>query len=114
MILVLVHSYLQFKKCETSSSSCSSVILIRRALNDWPQSVDWSRSNTGGFCESCCSSSVLSGWLVEVDSNSSLPVLVEVVVRDLVIVLDGLRIEISYVCQWMSILPTILTALKTQ
>lgn len=83
-------SYLEFSQCETSSDSCSSVILDCRALNDWSKSVDWSRSDSCGLCETSSSASVLSCWLVEMYSYSSLPILVEMGVGDDVIVLDCL------------------------
>lgn len=92
-----MRAYLQLLQRETSTSSCSSVVLDSRALHNRSELVDWSRSNSCGFGESCCSSSVLSGWLVEVDSHSSLPVLVEVVVGNFVVVLDGLITIVSYV-----------------
>ena len=84
-------SYLQFKQSETSSSSCLSVVPSGRALDNWLESVNWSWSNLRGLCETSSSSSVFSAWLIEVDSHPSLPVLVEVVVGDDVVVLDCLR-----------------------
>ncbi len=89
-------SYLQLKQSETPSSSCSSIVLDSRALDNWLQSVDRSWSNLCGFGETGCSSSVLSSRLVEMDSDPSLPVLVKMVVRNLVIVFDGLRFELVY------------------
>lgn len=96
---VLVFSYLQFKKCETSTSSCSSVVLNCRTLNDRSEVIDWSRSNFSGLCKTSLSSSVLSSWLIEVNSNSSLPVLVKVVVRYCVIVLDCLHRLLAVDCE---------------
>ena len=83
-------SYLEFSQCETTSNSCSSVILDCRALNDRSKSVSWSRSDSCGLCETSGSASVLSCWLVEMYSYSSLPILVEMGVGDDVIVLDCL------------------------
>jgi len=83
--------YLQLKHRESSSSSRLSVVLDRRALYDGSESVDWSWGDLCCLGETSCSSSVLSAWLVEVHSDSSLPVLVEVVVRNFVVVFDCLR-----------------------
>lgn len=89
-------AYLEFKQCETPSDSCSSVVLHGRALDDGSESVSRSRCNCSGLCETRSSSTMLSAWLVEVNSHSSLPVLVEVVVRYLVVVLDGLDMPLAH------------------
>lgn len=90
-------SYLEFSQCETPSNSCSSVILDCRALNNGSESIDWSRSDSCGLCETSGSTSVLSCWLVEVYSYPSLPILVEMGVGDDIIVLDCLCGRLAYV-----------------
>jgi len=86
-------SYLQLKQRETPSSSCPSVVLDGGTLDNRLECIDRSWGNLCGFGETSGPSSVLSAWLVEVHSDSSLPVLVEMIVRDLVIVFDGLPSE---------------------
>lgn len=86
-----LRAYLQFLYGETTTSSCSSVVLDRWALNNRSQSVDWTRSNSGGLGDTSVSASVLATWLVKVHTHSSLPILVKVIVGNLVVVLDGLQ-----------------------
>lgn len=75
---------------ETSASASAAVVLEGRALNDGSETVDGSRSNTSGFGDTGVSASVLAAGLLEVNLYSALPVLVEVPIRDNVVVFDRL------------------------
>lgn len=81
-------SYLQLNQGETSTGSRTTVVLDGRASDDGSQLVDGSGSDSGGLGQTSSSSSRLAAGLVEVDANSTLPVLVEVVVGQLLVVLD--------------------------
>lgn len=41
--------YLQLSEGETATSTNTAVVLDGRAADDWPQSVDWTRSDLGGL-----------------------------------------------------------------
>jgi hypothetical protein len=84
------YSYLQLPQIETPTSSCSPVILDRRASHHRSKFVDGSRGNSGGFGETVGATARLAAGLLEVHLDSSLPVLVEVPVGDDVVVFDRL------------------------
>jgi hypothetical protein len=89
-IVNFVYSYLQLPQTETPTSSCSPVILDRRASHNGSEFVDRSRGNSCSFGETVGATAGLAAGLFEVDLDSSLPVLVEVPIRDDVVVFDRL------------------------
>jgi hypothetical protein len=91
-------SYLEFLQREASSSTSAAVVFESRALNDRSESVDGSGGYTSSFGDTCISATVFSAGLLEVDLHTSLPVLVEVCVRDDIVVLDRLRTGLLVVC----------------
>jgi hypothetical protein len=81
-------SYLQFNQSESSTSSGATVVLDCRASNDGLEFVDRSGSDGGGLGQTSSPSSRFAAWLVEVHADPALPVLVEVVVGQLLVVFD--------------------------
>jgi hypothetical protein len=91
-------AYLQLHECETSAGSNAAVVFDCRTSDDRSELVDWARSDGCGFRNTSCSAagfatglgskeSVLvralgvgGSWshLIEMDSDSSLPVFVKV------------------------------------
>jgi hypothetical protein len=88
-------SYLQLHQCEASSSSCFSVVLSCRTPDNGSKSVSRSRRNGSGFGETVGATAGLAAWLFEMDLDAALPVLVEVPIRDDVVVLDRLEDFVS-------------------
>ena len=84
-------SYLQLLQSKTSASTCAAVVLEGRALNHGAQTVDGAGSHAGGFGDTGISTTVLAAGLFEVHLDPTLPVLVEVPIRDDVVVLDRLE-----------------------
>lgn len=85
-------SYLQLLQSETTTSPRAAVVLDGRALNNGSQAVDRARGNAGGFGDTGITTTVLAASLLEMNLDPALPVLVEVPVRDDVVVLDRLHI----------------------
>lgn len=83
-----VFPYLQFDQGETSTGPGAAVVLDRRASDDGLQLVDGSGGDSGGLGQTSSPSRGLAARLVEVHADPALPVLVEVVVRQLLVVLD--------------------------
>ena len=86
----LVDTYLQLLDCEASTSASAAVIFEGRALNDRSETIDRSGGYTSSFGNSVGTSPALATGLLEVNLHTTLPVLVEVRVRDDIIVLDSL------------------------
>lgn len=80
---------LQFRDGETSTSSDLSVVFDSWASDDRSQQVDWLWSNLGGLGGSGRSSGGLLTGLVQVDSDSFLPVLSEVVLKNWEVLVDS-------------------------
>lgn len=82
-------SSLELLKREASAESDLSVVLDGWGTDNWTKEVEWSRSQLGGTLCSVVSSADLLAWLVEVVFHSLLPVLLEVISDDGVILVDG-------------------------
>lgn len=89
-ILNVKQTHLQLSQAKASSSSCSSVVLDRRASDDRSQLVYGSRSNGCRFGETVGATAGFATGLFEVNLDSSLPVLVEVAIWDDIVVFDRL------------------------
>ena len=84
----VVLSYLQLLQRKPSTSPRTTIVLESGTSNHRPQLVDRSRRNSGSLRQTSSSAARLAARLVEVHSDTALPVLVEVVVGELLIVLD--------------------------
>jgi hypothetical protein len=73
---------------ETPAGSSTAVVLERRASDHGSQFVDWTGRNGSGFGKASSSTARLAAGLVKVHTHTALPVLVEVVVGELLVVLD--------------------------
>lgn len=85
-----INPYLQLQQCKAPSSANTAVVFDRGATDNRSEFVDWSRSDGGSFRETGGATAGLAAWLVEVHADTALPVLVEMVVRNLLVVLDRL------------------------
>lgn len=94
VLCVVVASYLELLQSETSASARAAVVLDGRALNDRSETVGRAGSNASSFGDTSITTAVLAAGLLEVHLHPALPVLVEVPIRDDVVVLDRL----SYCC----------------
>lgn len=81
-------SYLQLLQRESSTSSSTAVVLQRRTSHNRSELIDRSWSNSSRLGQTSSSASRLAAGLIEVHADTTLPVLVEVVVGELLIVLD--------------------------
>lgn len=80
--------YLQLSKGETPSGTDTTVILDGRTSDDGSETVGRTRSDGGGLGQTSSAASRFATWLVKVHTHSTLPVLVEMVVGELLVVLD--------------------------
>lgn len=81
-------SYLQLHQGESSTGAGAAVVLDGRASDNRSQLVDRSGRDGSGFGETSGSTSRFAAGLVEVHADAALPVLVEMVVGQLLVVLD--------------------------
>lgn len=80
-------SSLDLLQGESSTSSLPVVISDSGAVNQGSQPVQWPWGNGSGLGSPCCESSLLSGSLVQPNSDVFLPVLSQMDVGDDVVVL---------------------------
>ena len=81
-------SLLEFTEGEAAAIPDLSSISARARGNDGSQLLDGSGEHSFALCSSLIESDSLLAWLVEVNSDSGLPVLAEMYVWDDVVVLD--------------------------
>jgi len=81
--------FLELCERETTASTNTAVVLDGWATDDGPQKVDRSWCDLSSLCETGISAAELASWLVEVSPNITLPILAEMVVRELLVVLDS-------------------------
>lgn len=91
-------AYLEFLESKASTSTSTAVVLDGRALDNRSETVDWTRRNRSSLYETSGSTSGLATWLIEVNSDSSLPILVEVRIGDDVVVFDRLYFQRGNFC----------------
>lgn len=82
------NSYLQLSQGEASTSALAAVVFDRRASDDRSEAVSGTRSDSSGLGKTSSAASRFAAGLIEVHTHPSLPVLVEMVVRELLVVLD--------------------------
>ena len=75
--------YLQLLQSETPAGADTAVILDGGASDNWPQLVDWAGGNSSSLGNPGTPSAELAAGLIEVSADTSLPLLSEVVVWDL-------------------------------
>jgi len=80
--------FLKLHQSESPSCPKTAVVFERRTSDDGSEFINWSRCDSCGFRETSGTTAGFATWLIEVHSDTALPVLVEVVVRDLLVVLD--------------------------
>jgi len=79
--------FLQFLQREAAASPKAAVVFEGWASDDWSELVDWARCDCGSLRETSCTTARFAAWLVKMHTDAALPVLVEVGVRDLLVVL---------------------------
>jgi len=79
---------LQLNERETTAGANAAVVLNGRASHNGAEEVDGTRSDLGSLRNTGVTSGLLLARLVEVHADVALPVLVEMVLLDLLVVLD--------------------------
>merc|ERR1711862_703502 len=67
---------------KSTSSTIFNVIFVSWATNNRTKSLDWSWSNLGGLYSTSLTTTFFSCWLIEPTFHISLPILMEMGIRD--------------------------------